>query len=264
MLTDLETKLLVALVPALCSFLAGLFFGPPIREWLERRRRVGVIHKKIAIPVRVFPLVSLPQLVDSLKDLLIEQNRVQSLFEFEVIDWNAWPGARAADARLGALHTDSRLGFAECFQAEMQSFPKTSVDGRSTAPRGINLAITDLPFPKNFYCWNTRDRRGIVVGIRSLQALFGSNPAVVNKIILRIVQRMLVYSLDIRQLQSHVATRGCLFDLTPSLMDLQYSANKTFLCSECERAIVDTRGVAALDAIISWVEGPRVKAATAA
>jgi hypothetical protein len=231
--------------------MAGLIFASPMRAWIERRRRLGRLRNLEPVSVRVFPIV-FPLSLDDLKRLLIGQNRSQALFQFEVADWKAWSGHAAAEARLRALQTNSRLAFVESFQAEMEDYNKT------IGPRGknlVNIAITTLLFPRNFYCWNTRDRRGIVVGIASLQTLFGRDLVAVNKIILRVVQRMLIYGANIRGLKAHEITRGCLFDLTPLLTDLQFSVDKTFLCRECERAIADDKGIGFLDSVGFWIEG---------
>lgn len=135
---------------------------------------------------------------------------------------------------------------------EMQGYNQANgVNGGSA----INIAITGLSFPKNFYCWNTRDRRGIVIGVNSLLTLFGKDPKLDQKIIRRIVQRMLLYSLNITGLKAHDATLSCLFDLTASLTDLQFSVDKTFVCDECKQAIAHEKGVAFLDAVTAWVEG---------
>ncbi len=87
---------------------------------------------------------------------------------------------------------------------------------------------------------------------------------VVNNIILRIVQRMLLYSLGIKGLTAHEITRGCLFDLTPSLTDLQFSVDNTFLCEECKPVIAEARGPDFLKVTARWIRGRQQKAATAA
>jgi hypothetical protein len=255
MLRELGGQLLVALIAALLSFMAGVFFADPIRRGIERWRRLTKLRKRKTTVVRVFPVLY-PLPLEQLTHLLLLQNRLQTLFQLEMANWRAWPGSQAGEARLRALQTDSRLEFTERFQAEMQDYNQAFGANKEDP---VNIAITGLPFPKNFYCWNTRDRHGIVIGISSLQVLFGEEPLVVDKIILRVVQRMLLYSLAINELKAHPATRGCLFDLTPLLTDLQFSVNKTFLCSECERAIGEDKGVDFLESVRFWVEGHKPK-----
>jgi len=120
--------------------------------------------------------------------------------------------------------------------------------------RRVNLAITELPFPKNFYTWNTRVRKGVVIGIKSLYSIFHEAPQMVNKIILRIVQRMLIYSLDIKGLKTHEDTRGCLFDNTTYLPDIQYSVDNNYICKECEDIIIKDKGIKFLDDVNEWIK----------
>jgi len=251
-------ELIVNLVAAFLAFITGVLFSDPIQARVAQWRRLHKLRKLRPTFVRIFPII-FPLSLDELSHLLLRQNRLQSFFQLELVHWEAWTGHGSAEARLRALRTDSRLEFAEKFQAEMNAYN----DACGATENLINVAISNLAFPKNFYCWNTRDRRGIVIGINSLHNLFGEDPGAVNKIILRIVQRMLLYSLAIRSLKAHQNTRGCLFDLTPLLTDLKYSVDKTFLCSECERAIADDRGMEFLEAARLWVEGRKVKTVTA-
>ena len=208
-LTELGAELIVSLTAALLAFVAGVLFSDPIQRRVAQWRRSRTFRKQRPAFVRIFPIIFGAQ-IDQLTHLLLRQNRLQPFFQLDVIHWEAWPGHEASEARLRALRTDSRLEFAEKFQAEMQSYHEAG----GGAENPINVAITNLVFPKNFYCWNTRDRRGIVIGINSLHGLFGEDPILVNKIILRIVQRMLLYSLGISSLTAHQHTWGCLFDLT--------------------------------------------------
>ncbi len=249
-LTELGKSLILNLIGALLVFLAGVLFSDPIQRHVAQWRRRRAFRKQKPAFVRIFPIIfGAP--FDQLTHLLLRQNRLQPFFQLEVIHWEAWRGHEAAEARLRALRTDSRLEFVEKFQAEMQAYNEAS----GAAENPINVAVTDLVFPKNFYCWNTRDRRGIVIGINSLHKLFREDPILVNKIILRIVQRMLLYSLGIDSLTAHQYTWGCLFDLTPILTDLQYSVDNTYLCKQCARAIESDRGMEFLDMAKVWVKG---------
>lgn len=248
--------LFINLSATLVAFIAGVLFAEPIKRWVERRRQLGILRKRKVTAVRIFPILFSPWPLDQLKHLLVQQNGLQKLFRLEVINWQTWSGHEAAEARLHALRTDSRLEFAEAFQAEMECYSRP-VD--ANAENFVNLAITDLPFPKNFYCWNTRNRQGIVIGIGSLRTLFREDPVMVNKIVLRVVQRMSLFALGINELKAHEATRGCLFDLTPLLTDLQFSVDKTFLCTECERVIAEDRGTDFKNAVAFWVEGRKLQ-----
>jgi hypothetical protein len=123
--------------------------------------------------------------------------------------------------KLKSLQTKSRLEFCQKFQEHMirydQEFDRSNFNG-------INIAVTELAFPRNYYTWNTENRTGVVVGINSLEYLF-NEPLIMNKIIVRVIQRMLVYSLNIEGLKVHEDTRGCLFDLTRELREIQFSVD---------------------------------------
>jgi hypothetical protein len=127
-----------------------------------------------------------------------------------------------------------------------------AVDGLNLAR--VNLAVTELPFPKNYYTWNTADRKGIVIGIHSLRFLFEEKQAVVNDIILLVAKRMLIYSLNIPDLRTHEATRGCIFDNTVYINHIQYAAANPGLCSVCRQIILEQKGPDLLETLTNWVE----------
>jgi hypothetical protein len=201
----------------------------------------------------------------------LRQNRLQTMFELEKAPWEMWSGREASEDSLRTLSATLAdkvakssgrkdilrilLEFTEKFQEEMNEFIQHT---RQVDSDSINIAITQLPFPANFYTWPTRDRKGIVIGIDSLSRLFEKDPKVVNKIILRVVQRMLFYSLNIRDLKAHEATRGCLFDFTKMLTDIQYSIDDTYVCKECESNILkDKDNLRVFDSLNEWLKNTR-------
>ena len=151
--------------------------------------------------------------------------------------------------KLKSLQTKSRLEFCQKFQEHMIRYDKEF--DRSNF-NGINIAVTELAFPWNYYTWNTENRTGVVVGINSLEYLF-NEPLIMNKIIVRVIQRMLVYSLNIEGLKVHEDTRGCLFDLTRELREIQFSVDKVKICRECANKILQDKGQTFLNDIAEWV-----------
>jgi hypothetical protein len=127
-----------------------------------------------------------------------------------------------------------------------QEFDRSNFDG-------VNIAVTELAFPWNYYTWNTENRKGVVVGIKSLADLFHSESLTINKIIIRVIQRMLVYSLHIKGLKVHEDTRGCLFDFTRELRDIQFSVDDIHICEECRNKILQDKGIQFLNEINEWI-----------
>src|SRR5262245_42064966 len=119
MFRELAGQLLVALVAALLSFMAGVLFAEPLKRRVEGWRRRSKLLKRKTTPVRIFPILY-PLPLEKLTHLILHQNRLQTSFQLEVVNWRAWPVSQAAEARLRAVRTESRLEFTERFQAEMQ------------------------------------------------------------------------------------------------------------------------------------------------
>jgi hypothetical protein len=252
---NLITGIAQAVALGVLTFLAGIFLADPVKSKINEWRRIIVLRRKKPIPVRVF-FILCAFCSDTLRQLLLQQNRLQTIFEFELVGWEIWAGRVDSENRLKSLKTESRLEFCEKFQEEMNKYIQQTTQQNYT---GINIAITGLSFPKNFYTWSTKDRKGVVIGIESLRRLFQDDPQVVNKIILRILQRMLVYSLNVKDLKAHDATRGCLFDFTRLLTDIWYSVDNTFICKECQQIILrDTNNLHTLDDIQEWIKNTSV------
>jgi hypothetical protein len=96
----------------------------------------------------------------------------------------------------------------------------------------------------------------VVVGVRSLKALFQSEPQRVNKIIIRVIQRMLIYSIGIKDLKVHKDTKGCLFDFTQELRDIEFSVkeNPMPICGQCQKIIEKDKGEQFFNSIVEWIK----------
>lgn len=222
-----------------------------IPEEAHESKEPGESSFKQRVPVRVFCILS-QFCTNEMKELLLRQNQHQSFFDIGIANsWKYWPGRSQSEYTLQSLHTDSRLEFCEKFQEELNRYNLQQLD--SFPPEGINLAITELPFPKAYFAWNTRDRKGIVIGIKALQSLFQSDPDMVRKIVVRVIQRMLLYSLQIPGLQIHEDTRGCLFDLARELTDIRFSVDAPRLCQSCEVSIRMNKGPQFYAAVNDWL-----------
>lgn len=204
---------------------------------------------KMRIPVRIF-FAHAPSCGPSVRRLLLGQNAKQGIFEFDLADQLVRDDDGATFDPLRKLRLDSKLEFVEAFTEAMNLYNSRS--GRTTDR--INIAITELPFPDNFYTWFTGDRRGIVIGVASLKNLFREKPALVDKIILRVVQRMALFALWIDDLATHPETRACLFDFTEYLEETQYLADEPSLCDDCRQRIEQGRDAVFLTSVEEWLE----------
>lgn len=244
-------QLAIEIVAGVALFIAGVFLAKPITRKVEQWMRAIQLRKHEPFQVKIF-FIHCDFCSNQLKRVLLRQNQLQRIFEIEIAEWKSWNGRYSSEKTLSGLQTGSRLEFCNRFQEEMQKYNN---EKQVTENRLINIAITELPFPKNYYTWNTRDRKGIVIGLQSLRHLFSDEPQIVNMIILRIIQRMLIYSLNINGLIAHEITRGCLFDFTRQLTDIQYSAEKTYICNQCRKIILEKRGFPLIEEIEAWIAG---------
>jgi TIR domain len=218
---------------------------------------------------------------DEIKKLLIKQNQKQNIFDIGIrnTDWNSWAGRSNAEMNLKSFQkrleleaqkvlklgdkeqreSERRkvlLKFCDEFQTYMTKFDIEHSDFGRPPFNGVNIAVTEMPFPFNYYTWNTKDRNGVVVGIRSLKRLFQEEPQTVNKIIIRVIQRMLVFSLGIKDLKVHKDTKGCLFDFTQELKDIEFSIDENPMpfCGQCRNTIEKDKDSQFLDTITEWIK----------
>jgi hypothetical protein len=210
-------------------------------------------YRGTIVPVRVFFILA-PSCTPELATLFLQQNQCQDMFELDIASWEIWQGQHAAENVLQSLHTDSRLEFCDKFQQEMNKYNQ-AFDGLN--PEQINLAITELPFPKNYYSWNTEDRKGIVIGIHSLRLLFQEKPEVLTDSILLVAKRMLIYSRQIPGLEIHKVTKGCVFDYTIDIRHIQHAATIPNFCKTCKAFILaqqEKESSNLLEALEKWIK----------
>ena len=81
--------IIAGIITAFILFICGSFFKKPIVELINNSMlKISIILKK-EIKVRVF-FICCPFCKDELKILLLNQNNIQSIFQFEIPDWSAW------------------------------------------------------------------------------------------------------------------------------------------------------------------------------
>jgi len=188
--------------------------------------------------------------VARLKNQIIRQNKRQDIFEFQFVNWPLWAGRVALEEDVKAQQFTKRLSFVDSVIEKVRQFPH-----KTDAKKAIDLVITSIPIPKNFYAWNNRERDGIVISAGKIGAIFGTDEALINSMIVRVMQRMLIYALRIPGLQAHEATRGCVFDFTVDIRDLKHSIEINYLCKECEKIISSSpEGKVVLKQINDWVD----------
>ncbi len=245
----METIFINLLVAAII-FSSGLIFGEDIKKKFHEWKNVIETLNKKKKRFKIF-LISCEICTDDFKKILLEQNRRQNLFQFELANWELWAGHEASTQALMNLQTNSKLRFCEAFEEEIDKYYSSTSQNSDSI---TNIVITDIMFPQNFYTWNTKSKRTLVIGIRTLSELFENEAKTVCKIILRIVQRMTIYSESIKNLNVHDETRGCLFDFTRLLTDLQYSIDHTFICKQCETAILVGNDGQYLKSLNLWLD----------
>ncbi len=188
--------------------------------------------------------------VAPLKNKIIRQNKRQDIFEFQFVNWSLWSGRLALEEEVKAQQFTKRLSFVDSVIEKVRQFPHNT-DVKNT----IDLVITSLPMPKNFYAWNNMERDGIVISAGKIGAVFGTDEAMTNSMVVRVMQRMLIFALRIPGLQAHEATRGCVFDLTVDIRELKHSIEINYLCKSCEQIIAASRqGKGVLKQINNWVD----------
>jgi formylglycine-generating enzyme required for sulfatase activity len=202
-----------------------------------------------AEPVRLFFVVC-SVCGEQLRALLLEQNRLQNLFTFDVVDWASWEGHAESEKRLRNLKTTSKLAFVEAYEQEIGRYLKETGADDSGA---INIAITDVRFPKSVHTWNTRERRTSVISVSSFVAVEKDDGDRLNCIICRFVQRMAIFAQKLGGLYAHKKTKGCLFDYYAGR---EYAAGGVALCTECQSEIVNARDSGYFDALRRWIEKP--------
>lgn len=238
------------LIAALVVFLCSILFKNRFVKIVEiLKSKLPCKHER-RVKVRMF-FISCPQCKIDLKTLLLNQNDQQSLFEFEIQDWSGWHGHSSSEYNLGTIRTDKKLTFCNEFHKEILKY---YMDKGIREDNSINIAITEINFPQNFYTWNTKDKKTIVIGIKSLAHIFQDDINLVNKMILRVVQRMTIYAQKIDELSVHSEIKGCLFDFTRELKNLSVSADNVRICSECENRIKKSKGTEYFQKIQKWLK----------
>lgn len=188
--------------------------------------------------------------VSELKKAIVRQNTRQHIFEFEIINWPLWSGSPDLEKDIRERHFDSKLALVDSIIENIRQFPQKQKEANT-----IDLVITSFHLPGNFYSWNNRDRTGIVISHGKIEQIFNADPQSIQAMIIRVMQRMLIYAMHIPGLEAHEATRGCVFDFTVDIRDLKNSIEINYLCRHCEKIIsADEKGRSVLKQLNKWID----------
>lgn len=188
--------------------------------------------------------------ITPLKNQIIKQNKQQDIFEFQIINWPLWEGRIAFEEAIREQDFDGKLSFVDSVVEKVRQFPH-----QNRSENTIDLVVTSINMPKRFYTWANIPRDGIVISQGTLREIFEFSQDTINDLILKVIQRMAIYALNIPDLKAHEATKGCVFDLTVDIRDLKNSIEINYLCRECEGIIASSeKGRAVLSHINKWVD----------
>lgn len=209
--------------------------------------------------VRLYILPDLPEHEDC-KLLLLKQNMVQSMFTFELGQ------CRGLHSGLVDEHKSRRRyieKWEEVIGSQESKYPVKSQESLSKEDESpIRIIVTSASMPRGYYLWGHFKgegqeewgrfpiRKSWVISTSRFDELLPNIP--VERIVLRIVQRICALSAipqlpcDIKKTESnnkdalivHRTTRGCLFDFTQYIIDVQYFSRLGIICPECTSAIM--------------------------
>ena len=206
---------------------------------LEKNLRLGIIDYKSSIVTRNqinYALIQLIQEIDNsinqpgdfeikkkevlvhffdcefhtsvLKMLIQFQNNNQDLFEFHASDWEAFHLKETKEKEFRQFKTNSKLEAVDKITNLIKELPRNDKNKHA-----INLIITSQLALQRYNSWNSIDKQNMVLSIGRLMQVF-NNFNLVNLMVIRIIQRMLIYSMNFPGLKAHNETKHCVFDLT--------------------------------------------------
>ena len=200
--------------------------------------------------------------------LLLAQNSIQSLFQFELgyvseyslsAIFEKEQDASIIEKKLCSIDSNINPGkFIEECESIISEHEITKGQHLKNAP--IRIIITQAELPHQFYLWGhfkgpakwnnpPKDNWGKyepnkfwIISTASLKKVLPKIEA--ERFLLRVVQRACVLSLiparrkNFAHRLSHYPTYGCLFDFTVRIADAQYYANRGFICEDCSGNIL--------------------------
>jgi len=88
---DLITGLVTGSSLSILTFLVGVLFSEPIKNKIGEWRRIIQRRKRQTAPVRIF-FILCPFCSDEMKRFILRQNRLQSIFELDIANFEMWKG----------------------------------------------------------------------------------------------------------------------------------------------------------------------------
>ena len=219
-----------------------------------------VVQHRLRHRVRFFLLA---ESLDSERciSLLLEQNTIQPLFQFELGHVDGFqPGPVESD--LCSIPSSLRPGpFIE--QCE-EVIAAAEMPERQPPPESpVRIVVTQAALPGNRYLWGRFEgpatwheppkeqwgrfepNKFWVVSLALLEQTLPGIPA--EQFLLRVMQRACVLAVlparrdGLPDRLSHFSTLGCLFDYAVRLADAQHFVRRGFICEDCAGAILEAK-----------------------
>lgn len=167
--------------------------------------------------------------------LLLSQNQIQPLFQFQLMDQNITE----------EISTESKSETVAIYEEIIATYEQDY--GLEDKDGVIRIVITDQRLPANFYLWGIfsgekpwpgpfNENRFFVIGLESLGFMFASGRTSRERAMLRVVQRAAVLAV-VPSLEDQ-ETFGCLFDFTWVLENAQYFIQNAYICEKCSSEIL--------------------------
>lgn len=239
--------------------LFGLFVKEPLSRWLDKRRQLKKLIKK-GIVVNVHQLwESTP--VGEYSGLVTDENKGQRLFEFRVPLSALVPSKESLASLRNAAGKRDFIETVSSLLAGAGAGGSGAVDaplGKGSLLTPRDVVLTDIPIPGNYYGWNTADRSVLVISTSSVSQFFGGKGQSSISAFFRIMlMRMSIFS-TVTELDPRINhsdnSRGCLFDFTIRLQDVQALVRRPFICPACLRLIAGCCGTDFSLQAKEWVE----------
>lgn len=239
--------------------LVGFFVRDPLKgalaRWQQSRERS---RKRIDVDVMG---LEVDELLPNLSGVVTGENHRQSTFEFAYVEAQLAPTKKEArileDAPGKKEFVETVAAIAARAGKDEFSTDEGAPSGDRDLPRAV--VVTAYPLPGNFYAWNTRNRRLLVISTASVEEIIEEEDGIeLADFVVRILQRMVIFSTvpTLDPLRTHTEqTRGCLFDFTIFLAGVVDLIRQPGICPRCHRAIAEAQGDRFALAVDAWVRG---------
>jgi hypothetical protein len=269
-MNEILPEILAGTATLVIGMILGALLGEPLKRLGKRLSDRRERSRRIRARTRARPRFRVTQLCDSASlfdysSMFKEQNHLQNLVQFDVDDFRRIPLPEELEELGGIESKRSFLERVACILAHdrgevWQGLGDAPPDSDDVRPK--DLVVTNIPLPGNFYAWNSRDRRFLLVSTAPVSDLFPSaGGANLGDFVERIAQRLTVFALvpelDPSELHLELAG-GCLFDFNVLLRSVVDVVERPGLCPECGRVIAKSRGGAFYEGVTRWIRADRI------